>query len=157
MIIIKEQEVKDIVRNIIENAEFVHLGTIDKEGYPNIRLMMNLKDKKRYPEISDIIKHYNEGFVTYLSTNTSSNKIQHIKDIEKASLYYESTSDVWQGVMFLGTIEIVNNIDIKNDLWEESWVMYYPKGLSDPDFTILKFSPHFLKYYAKLNNYCFKL
>ena len=39
-----EKEIKKKVSIIIKQADFVNLGTIDEEGFPNIRLMMNLKN-----------------------------------------------------------------------------------------------------------------
>lgn len=148
-----KQKIKSNAKIIIEQSEFVHLGTIDKDGYPNIRLMFNLKRKDQFPRIKKVIDEYNEGFTTYIGANTSSDKILHIKNNKKASVYYEITKDEWQGLMLLGIIEFIEDKKIKRDLWEDNWKIYYPKGMNDPDFTILKFKPFFLKLYTKLRTY----
>ncbi|MBY9005739.1 MAG: pyridoxamine 5'-phosphate oxidase family protein [Candidatus Lokiarchaeota archaeon] len=119
--------------------------------------MQNLRRKDKISRTKKIIDIYNEEYIAYFSTNTSSNKIMQIKNNEKVSVYYESTSDIWQGLMFLGIIEIVGDKKIKRELWEDNWVTYYPKGINDPDYTILKFKPFYLKYYAQLRTYSLEL
>lgn len=152
-----EQEIKKNAQTIIEKSKFMNLGTISEDGFPHIRLVMNLKRKDYYPELSKIIEGYNEGFVTYISTNTSSNKVSQIKQNPNSSVYYELTEDIWQGLMLLGTLEIVQDMKIKRDFWQENWNMYYPQGVVDQDYTILRFKPKFLKLYKQLRTYNLKI
>ena len=152
-----EEKVKIKAKLIIEKSEFIHLGTIDGEGYPNIRLMFNWKRKDQFPRLNKVIDEYNEGFTTYIGTNTSSNKITQTKMNPKSSVYYEITNDKWQGLMFRGTLEFIEDMKIKRDLWEKDWIIYYPKGVSDPDFTLLKFKPNFLKLYMDLRTYSLQI
>ena len=47
--------------------------------------------------------------------------------------------------------------EVKKNIWQDNWTMYYPKGKNDPDYTILKLQPKMLKLYKQLNVYNIKL
>ena len=50
--------------------------------------------------------------------------------------------------MFGGEIEIVDDLELKKDLWQEGWEKYYPKGYDDPDHTVLRLVPTVAKGWA---------
>ena len=53
--------------------------------------------------------------------------------------------DEYKGVMLRGEAEVYYDMEFKKTLWMENWTMYYPSGYSDPDFTILKVKPNWVK------------
>lgn len=53
--------------------------------------------------------------------------------------------------MLGGEVEIVASREIKESLWQEGWEMYYPGGVSDPDYAILCLRPVCAKYYHQLD------
>jgi general stress protein 26 len=54
--------------------------------------------------------------------------------------------------MFGGQIEIIEDMDIKRALWQDGWEMYYPKGVTDPDNSVLRLRPQFLRGWASLTH-----
>jgi general stress protein 26 len=51
--------------------------------------------------------------------------------------------------MLQGHAEILDDIGFKEKIWVDNWVMFYPKGYTDPDFTILRLKPKLLKGWYK--------
>ena len=50
--------------------------------------------------------------------------------------------------MLIGNMEIIDDKNIKDDIWEEGYEMYYPLGPTDPDYCVIKFVPQKAKYYS---------
>ena len=46
--------------------------------------------------------------------------------------------------MLSGNIEIVQEQDIRHALWEDGWERYYPQGMDDPDYTVLRLQPGYM-------------
>lgn len=149
-------EVKKLSKNMIENSLVAYFSTIDSEGFPTTRALLNTRFKERYPEFSNFYENLDNKYMVYFSTNTSSSKIEHIKKNPKVSVYF-CDPESFKGVMFGGDIEIVEDMDIKREFWLERSKRYYPKGLEDPDYTILRFKPKRGIFYYKLQQVQFEL
>ncbi len=145
-----EKEAKRLSLEFIEIAEVAYLTTVDNDGFPETRAMFNLRRKKQFPKLHELFKKHQDDFMVYFTTNTSSLKIGHIKKNPRVSVYY-CKPDEWRGLMLGGEIEIVTEGGIKKELWQNGWEMYYPGGPDDPDYTVLRLSPIFAKYYHQLN------
>ena len=144
------EEAKNLSLGLIETSKAAYLTTIDFEGYPITRAMFNLRNRKQFPEISDFFTQQDNKFIIYITSNTSSSKIEHIKKNPKVSVYFCDPED-FKGVMFGGEIEIVDDIKIKEKLWLDWWTKYYSEGLEDPDYTLLKLNPKTARFYHRLN------
>lgn len=149
-------EVKKLSTELIENSLVACLSTIDSDGFPITRALLNTRFKERYPEFSEFYDKQEDKYVVYFSTNTSSSKISHIKKYPYVSIYFCDTED-FKGLMLKGEIEIIEDMDIKREFWLESSKIYYPKGLEDPDYTILRFNPENARFFYRLNQVEFKL
>ncbi|NVM35169.1 MAG: pyridoxamine 5'-phosphate oxidase family protein [Candidatus Lokiarchaeota archaeon] len=149
------EEVIKLSEELIENSLLAYLSTIDSDGFPITRALLNTRYRERYPEFSKFYDKLEDKYVIYFSTNTSSSKIDHIKENPKVSVYFCDTED-FKGVMFGGEAEIVEDMDIKRQFWLDTSIRYYPKGLEDPDYTILRFKPKDARFYYKLNQVEFK-
>lgn len=57
-----------------------------------------------------------------------------------------------KGALFTGTMEVCTDHDAKAFLWREGFEMYYPKGVDDEDYCVLKFTAHRVNYYHALRN-----
>ncbi len=148
-------EVKKLSIELIENSLVAYLSTIDSDGFPITRALLNTRYRERYPEFSKFYEMMEDKYVLYFSTNTSSSKIDHIKENPKVSVYFCDTEQ-FKGVLFGGEIEIVEDMNIKRQFWLDRSIRYYPKGLEDPDYTILRFKPEDARFYYKLNQVEFK-
>ena len=48
-----------------------------------------------------------------------------------------------------GYIEIVKDKVIKDEMWQDNWIKYYPDGKDSNDYTIFKLKPKSIKSYYK--------
>ncbi|MHA1190816.1 MAG: pyridoxamine 5'-phosphate oxidase family protein [Promethearchaeota archaeon] len=149
------EEIKKLSLELIESSKATYLTTIDSEGYPITRAMFNLRNKEQFPEFSEYFNGLENEFEIYISTNTSSSKTDHVKKNPKISVYYCEPND-FKGVMFGGEVEIIDDINIKKNIWLDWWKKYYLKGLSDPDYTLLRLKPKIARFYYKLQKVQFK-
>lgn len=128
--------------SLVNRSTIAMLGTNGDEGYPNIRAM---------------IKMENEGLKTiWFSTNTSSRKIPQLKKNPKACVYFVDF-DNWIGLMLVGTTEIRKDQQSRERLWRDGFEKYYPKGVNDPDYSVLRFVANWGRYYHSLTHITFEL
>jgi general stress protein 26 len=59
--------------------------------------------------------------------------------------------------MLGGSVEIVDDKELKKTIWLDWWTRYYPEGVEDPDYTLLRLEPKNTRYYHKLNHAKFEL
>lgn len=137
----KEDAVKESL-NLVERSEIAILTTLDSEGYPNTRAMIRME---------------NDGLKTvWFSTNTSSRKIQHLTVNTKACVYFVDF-EKWMGLMLVGDVEILRDAESRKRLWREGYEKYYPEGVDDPDYSVLRFTAHRGRYYHALTHADIKL
>lgn len=149
-------EIKKLIEDLMETSLTAYLSTIDTHGFPITRALFNTRYKKRYPEFSEFFDSLEDKYVMYFSTNTSSSKIEHIRNNPKTSVYI-CDPDNFKGVMFAGDVEIREDMEIKRLFWLDRSIRYYPKGVEDPDYTILRFKPRNAIFYYKLQQSKFEL
>ena len=150
------EEAKQHCLDLMEESKAAYLTTIDPEGFPITRAMFNLRNKEQFPEFSDFFKSQENQFILYISTNTSSSKITHIKQNPKISVYF-CDADEFKGVMFGGTAEIVEDRELKHKIWLDWWDRYYREGVDDPDYSLVQLKPTQARFYYKLNQVNFEL
>ncbi len=118
------------------------LGTNGDEGYPNIKAM---------------IKMENEGLNRiWLSTNTSSKRVGQLVRNSKACIYFVDFEQ-WMGLMLVGEVEVLQDRESRQRLWREGFEKYYPAGVTDPDYCVLRFTARWGNYYHALSNVTFEL
>ncbi len=140
--------IKEVSRQLIESAEAAYLTTIGSDGFPDTRAMLNLRNTTQYPGLAHFFSSL-DPFQLYFSTNTSSSKVRQMQENPNVSVYYCQPKS-FHGVMFGGKIEIIEDVSIKQALWQPGWEIYYPKGFDDPDHTVLRLSPLFLRGWYQL-------
>ena len=126
----------------------VYLTTIDKNGFPATRAMLNLRNKQEYPHLIALYALEENPLTVYLTTNTSSEKYSEIQQNAKACLYY-CQEHVFHGILLQGTVEIVTDNELRQKAWLKGWEIYYPAG--DSDYTLLRFVPGTLKTYSNFS------
>ncbi len=136
--------IKDITA-FVRRRKVAFLGSADENGYPNIKAMLA-------PRM--IIN----GKEFYFSTNTSSARVSHYRANPKASVYFCRKGLIrYEGVMFIGKMEVLEDETIKKQLWQAGDSIYYPKGVADPDYCVLKFTAQAGRYYCNLKTESFSL
>jgi general stress protein 26 len=138
--------------DLMNTAEAAYLTTIDKDGYPETRAMLNLRNGRKYPRLKDFFSNHGGNLPIYFTTNASSPKVIRIGENPKACTYY-SRPDEWRGLMVAGVLEIIQNETIKKAIWQDAWTMYYPGGVRDPDYAVLRLLPAFIQGYHQFEQY----
>jgi general stress protein 26 len=150
------EEVKKLGLNLMEESKAAFLTTIDPDGFPITRAMFNLRNKEQFPEFSELFEKQQNQFTIYITTNTSSSKVAHLNKNPKMCVYFCDTED-FKGFMLGGSVEIVDDLKLKKKIWLDWWMQYYPEGVEDPDYTLLRLEPKNARYYHKLNHAKFEL
>lgn len=133
------------IENFIDKQKVSFICSVDNENYPNVRAM--LKPRKHIG-----LKEF------YFSTNTSSDKVQQYRKNPKASIYFYHKGMVkYTGVMLKGKMEISTDQETKNLLWKPGDTMFYKKGVTDPDYCVLKFTATSGRYYCDLKTKDFEI
>ena len=131
------QDVLDAIWELRRNSSSAFLSYINSEGYPATRAMLILENEKIHTQ--------------YLSTNTSSGKVAALLKNPKASIYY-CDPDHFQAVLFVGDIEVCTDAETRAFLWREGFEKYYPEGVNDPDYCVLKLTVKHGSHYHGLYN-----
>ena len=117
---------KDKLRQFIASRKFAFIASVDEEGYPYIKAML-------YPR--KVAEDYR---AFYFSTNTSSLRVRQFSGNPRASVYFCSLLQV-RGVMLRGRMEVLHDQALKDELWRRGDTQYYPLGVTDPDYCVLRF------------------
>lgn len=54
--------------------------------------------------------------------------------------------------MLKGIMEPLEDTKSKKMIWQEGDTLYYPKGVTDPDYCVLKFTAESGRYYANFHS-----
>lgn len=126
------------IGNLIDKQSVAFISSIDNEGFPNSKAM--LPPRKR------------EGIKTiYFTTNTSSMRVAQYRENPKACVYF-CDKRFFRGVMLKGTMEVLEDKEAKEMIWREGDTMYYPLGVTDPDYCVLKFTALKGRFYSNFKS-----
>ena len=129
--------------SVIEKSGASILGSIDTDGYPNVKAMLA-------PREHDGVKLF------YFTTNTSSLRVKQYAKNPKASVYFYDSGS-FLGVMLKGKMEVMTDQPTKDRIWRKGDTMYYPKGVTDPDYCVLKFTAESGRLYKDFSSTDFKV
>ena len=81
-----------------------------------------------------------EGIKTfYFTTNTFSIGVAQYKANPKACIYFCNAKG-FKGMMLRGTMEVLTDAASKEMIWRKGDTQYYPGGVTDPNYCVLKFT-----------------
>lgn len=147
-------KIADVVQ-IIKKAPCAQLGTFGEDGFPEIRALLNLADEKKYPKLAGkAVRLDGETVTLYFTTNTSSRKVAQLRSQPKSCVYF-CIPGRFKGACLTGTAEEVLDESVKKEFWHAQWLMYYHKGSSDPDYTLLKFTSERIRCWSSLARHTF--
>ncbi|BCN30898.1 pyridoxamine 5'-phosphate oxidase family protein [Anaeromicropila herbilytica] len=126
------------IGNLIDKATLTIISYIDSDGFPISKAMLSPRER--------------EGIqVFWFSTNTSSLKVGCFKENPAASIYFVDKR-FYRGVSLLGTMEVLETAEAKERIWHEGDSMYYSKGMTDPDYCVLKFTAKKGRFYSNFKS-----
>lgn len=140
----KEQFIKRAaeMEKLIVSSKNAVVTSVDEDGFPNSKMMF---------------ARLNEGVRThYFSTNVSSSHTAQFLNNPKACVYYFNTRH-YKGLTLIGTIEVCTDSENRNKLWIPGDEMYYPKGVEDDDYCVLKFTVEHGRYYYGMGGFTFTI
>jgi general stress protein 26 len=153
---LQERLLKTCVERM-STADVVYLTSIGADGYPRTRAMLNLRNREQYPDQVGIYANHDADLMTYVTTNTGSQKRTELEANPRICLYYCHPAEFF-GVSLVGDVEIVDDTAIKESLWVDWWERYYPTGKADdPDFTLLRLRPIEVRGWNQSEKFAFEL
>lgn len=123
------------IEKFIDKQKVSFICSIDDENYPNVKAI--LKPRRRIG-----LKEF------YFSTNASSMRVRQYQNNPSASIYFYHKGLIqYIGVMLKGKMEILTDQETKNKIWKKGDTIFYKKGVTDPDYCVLKFTAVSGRYY----------
>ena len=126
------------IERFVDKQKVAFICSVDDDGFPNTKAM--LRPRKRIG-----LKEF------YFSTNTSSMRVAQYRKNPKASIYFYHKGLIkYVGVMLKGKMEVLTDQKTKDSTWRRGDTMFYRKGVTDPDYCVLKFTATSGRYYCDL-------
>lgn len=152
----EEKELKEACLNLMETTDVMYLSTIGSNGFPQMRVMGNLRNKEECRIAEELFAEHNEDFLIYMLTGHSSDKMEQIRANSKVSIYFCNSAEL-HTFLLIGNAEEIDDPDLKKRIWQDEWKMHWPGGPEDPEFIILKLLPERTKGWYKEGAFEFKL
>ena len=126
--------IKELIAQMADKLPIAFISSVDQEGFPWTKAM--LKPRKR------------EGIKTfYFTTNAFSIRVAQYKTNPKASIYFCDAKG-FKGMMLRGTMEVLTDAASKEMIWHNGDEQYYPGGVTDPNYCVLKFTATDGRFYS---------
>ncbi len=120
------QDAKRAVEALIARSGNAYVASVDAEGFPNVKCMFARR---------------HEGLEAFeFSTNRSSARAAQFEANPKASVYFCDEAR-FQAVLLVGDMRVCTDRESRQRVWEDGDERYYPEGVDDPDYCVLRFAP----------------
>ena len=126
--------VKDLIAKMADTLPVTYISSVDEEGFPCTKAMLS-------PRVREGIKTF------YFTSNTLSLRVAHYKANPKASIYFCDAKG-FKGMMLRGTMEVLTDAKSKEMIWRDGDTQYYPSGVTDPNYCVLKFTATDGRFYS---------
>lgn len=112
---------------IMEKASIATIANIDDQGYPRASTISNIK--------TDGVKE------VWFVTGLKSSKVKFFTMNNRASVCYcDEGNNNNNNITLIGTVEVLTDPQLKKQLWMDWFINYFPGGVLDPNYCILKFT-----------------
>jgi general stress protein 26 len=132
------RNLEQTIGNLIDKQSVSFIGSVNELGFPNMKAM--LPPRKR-----EGIKEF------WFTTNTSSRRVTQYRINSKACIYF-CDKRFFRGVQLIGNMEVLEDAKTKEMIWQNGDTMYYPGGVTDPDYCVLTFTAQKGRYYASFKS-----
>lgn len=131
------------IGHMVDKTSMSMISYIDDGGYPASRAMLAPRERTGIREF-------------WFTTNTSSNKVRCFRENPKASIYFVDRR-FFRGVCLTGTVEVLESREAKERIWRDGDTVYYPDGVTAPDYCVLKFTAVRGRYYSNFKSEDFEI
>lgn len=132
------RDAEKTIGNILDKQGTVYISSMDEDGFPNTKAMLAPRKRAGIKEL-------------YFTTNTSSKHVKQFGDYPKACVYF-CDKRFFRGVMLKGMMEVLEDYESKEMIWQPGDTLYYPLGVTDPDYCVLKFTAEKGRYYSNFKS-----
>jgi general stress protein 26 len=131
------------IGSFIDKQVVAFIASVDDGGFPNMKAMLPPRKREGIREF-------------WFTTNTSSHRVAQYRDNPNAAIYFYDKR-FFRGVQLVGTMEVRHDAKSKEMIWQDGDAMYYPGGVTDPDYCVLKFTAVKGRYYANFKSEDFEV
>ena len=117
------------LESLVDRQAVAFIGSVDAEGFPNMKAMLA-------PRVREGLK------VFYFTTNTSSMRAAQYCRNPKAAVYFCDGA----------SLEVLEDAASRRLIWREGDTEYYPQGVDDPDYSVLRFTAVEGRYYSNFHS-----
>ena len=132
------RDLQKTVGALIDKCSIAQLCYLDKDGFPVTRAMLQPRERHDLREF-------------YFTTNTSSEKVNALRNNPKTSIYFVDRR-FFRGVSLAGIAEILEDAATKERIWRDGDEQYYSKGVTDPDYCVIKITVQKVRYYSNFKS-----
>ena len=132
------RDLQKTVGALIDKCSIAQLCYVDKDGFPVTRAMLKPRERHDLQEF-------------YFTTNTSSEKVSTLRNNPKASIYFVDRR-FFRGVSLAGIAKILEDAATKERIWRDGDEQYYSKGVTDPDYCVIKITVQKIRYYSNFKS-----
>ena len=126
------------IGTLIDKCSIAQLCYVDRNGFPVTRAMLKPRERNGLREF-------------YFTTNTSSEKVNALRNNPKTSIYFVDRR-FFRGVSLAGIAEILEDAATKERIWRDGDEQYYSKGVTDPDYCVIKITVLKGRYYSNFKS-----
>ena len=123
---------------LMDKCSIAQLCYTDKDGFPVTCAMLSPRERHGLREF-------------YFTTNTSSEKVAALRSNPKASIYFVDRR-FFRGVSLAGVAEILEDAATKERIWRNGDEQYYGKGVTDPDYCVIKVTVQKIRFYSNFKS-----
>ena len=133
------------IETFISKQQVSFVCSVDDGGFPNVKAMLMPRKRNGLKEF-------------WFSTNASSMRVRQYRENPRASIYFYHKGLIrYEGVMLKGTMEVLTDQETKNLIWRKGDTIFYKKGVTDPDYCVLKFTAESGRHYRDLKTESFTI
>ncbi len=125
----KESELEKILASalhLVGRAESCILSSLASDGYPAMRAMLAPRERTGMKSL-------------IFTTNASSLHVNELQIDPRGCVYFYDPK-LFQGLLLRGTVEISDAKEMRERIWRDGDEVYYPLGITDPDYTTMTFT-----------------
>jgi len=137
----KTTSVKETVNALIRSSQNCIFSYLSTDGFPTGKALS--MPRKIEPH-----------GIYWFSTVNHSNKVEGSRHYTKASVYFFDPSK-FIGASLNGTVEVIDDTEIKRAFWQNGDELFYPNGIDSDDYVILKFTAQTGQLYAQIQHFHF--
>lgn len=130
--------IRETLEKLVDAQAVAFIASVDAEGFPNMKAMLA-------PRVRRGLR------VFYFTTNTSSMRVGQYRADSHAAVYFCDPL-TFRGLMLTGEMEVLEDAASRRLIWREGDTEYYPLGVDDPDYCVLRFTALEGRYYTDFHS-----